>query len=275
MELAVFEPSLYRSTVKSFLQRHQIADVKADYKGLGAVLEAFKEIPYENVSKLLRQKNWTGGDELLLRLPDVLWNDFQENKLGGTCYSLTFFLEVILSNLGFECYPVSADMKWGRNVHCGLAVILEGVHWWCDPGYLLMTPMVLSGKFQQVYRTESSGIQLVFDGLKYRLGTFHGREIKWRYSFIDSKCKRSNFLHYWLASFEQRGMNGVCLTRQQKEGMIYIHNRFFKEVSRSAVRKSRLDSNWLKEIERLFGIPGILLEEAYSITKSRGKQCSR
>jgi arylamine N-acetyltransferase len=273
VELAVFEPVHYREVVDSFLQRNQITGAGADFKGLRAVLEAFKEIPYENVSKLLRQKSSSGSDELLLRLPDRVWHDFLENKLGGTCYSLTFFLEVILVNMGFKCYPVSADMKWGRDVHCGLVVMLEGVHWWCDPGYLLMTPMALSGRKQQIYRTESSGVQLIFDGSKYQVGTFHGNDNKWRYSFMDRKCERSDFLNYWLSSFSQPGMNGVCLTRQKKEGMIYIHNNFFKEVSRAEIRKNRMDGNWLKEIERLFGIPELLVEEAYSITKSRGKGC--
>ena len=272
MELAVFEPGLYREVVQSFLQRYQIAGIGSDFKGLGAVLEAFKAIPYENVSKLLRQKRWGGGDELLLRLPDQVWHDFLEYKLGGTCYSLTFFLEVILANIGFECYPVSADMNWGRDVHCGLVVMLEGVHWWCDPGYLLLTPMALTGKGQQIYRTESSGVQLSYDGLTYRLGTFHGRDNKWRYSFIDRKCERSDFLNYWLASFTQPGMNGVCLTRLEKEGMIYIHNNFLKEVNRAVIRKNRMDGNWLKEIERIFGIPEIMVEEAYSITQDRGKK---
>ena len=272
MEIAVFEIEQYRRIAEKFLAHHGIVGKKPDFNGLNQVLQVFRSIPYENVSKLIKYGRRYGSGEVEIRLPDVVWQEYQEFGLGGTCYSLTFFLEALLGNLGFMCYPVSADMKWGKDVHCGLVVILEGVHWWCDPGYLLMTPLQLSGRRQQVYRTQSSGLILENDGTRYSLITFNGRQKKRRYTFKDRICNREEFLRYWLKSFEQPGMNGICLTRQEREGMIYIHNNYFREVSKDGIRKIRMEGNWLKRIEQIFGVPKILLEEAHNFARQRRKK---
>ncbi|MDP8221695.1 MAG: arylamine N-acetyltransferase [Candidatus Stygibacter frigidus] len=272
MEIAVFNIEQYRNIADKFLEHNGITDIKPDFRGLNQVLQAFRSIPYENVSKLIKYGRRYGYGEVEIRLPDTIWREYLESGLGGTCYSLTFFLETILANAGFTCYPVSADMKWGKDVHCGLVVMLDGVHWWCDPGYLLMTPLQLSGRKQQVYRTRSSGVILEYDRIKYSLITFNGRQKKRRYSFKDRVCNREKLLKLWLKSFERPGMNGICLTRQEREGMIYIHNNYFREVSRSGIKKNRMDGNWMKQIEKTFGIPENLLEEADSFSRERGKK---
>ncbi len=271
MNLALFDCERYHKETRELLNWFEIENAQADFNGLNRILQAFQSIPYENVSKLIRYRKWRGDEQAMIRLPDTIWQEFCENHLGGTCWSLTFFLETILTNRGFDCYPISADMKWGDNVHCGIVVIIDQEHWLCDPGYLLMTPILLSDKMQQMFRTESSGVKLIYDGKKYRLATFHGREVKWRYSFCDIPCRRDEFVKHWLASFEQPTMNGICLTRQQAQGMIYINNNYFREVTRDKIRKNRLAGNWIREIEKIFGIPEIFLEEAYSITKSKGE----
>jgi len=272
LEITVFEIEQYRGVAEIFLAHHGIAEIKPDFSGLNQVLQAFRSIPYENVSKLIKYGRGYGNGEVKIRLPDTIWQEYQEFGLGGTCYSLTFFLEAILANTGFMCYPVSADMNWGKDVHCGLVVLLDGMHWWCDPGYLLMTPLQLSGRRQQVYRTDSSGVILEYDGIKYSLITFNGRQKKRRYTFKGRVCNREEFLRYWLRSFERPGMNGICLTRQERDGMIYIHNNYFREVNRSGIKKKRMDGNWFKQIEKTFGIPERLLEEAHNFAWQRRKK---
>jgi len=272
LEITVFNVEQYSKVTDKFLEHHGIAEIKPDFSGLNQVLHAFRSIPYENVSKLIKYGRGYGNGEVEIRLPDTIWQEYQGFGLGGTCYSLTFFLEAILTNTGFMCYSVSADMKWGKDVHCGLVVMLDGMHWWCDPGYLLMTPLQLSGRKQQVYRTDSSGVILEYDGIKYSLITFNGRQKKRRYTFKDRVCNREEFLRYWLKSFERPGMNGICLTRQERDGMIYIHNNYFREVSRSGIKKKRMDGNWFKQIEKAFGIPERLLEEAHNFAWQRRKK---
>ncbi len=267
MYLPVFAPEGFAQETKDFLNHYGLQKIKPDYVGLYMILSAFQAIPYENVSKLIRYNRIRQTGFEIIRLPDTVWNEYLSDNLGGTCYSLTFFLESILKNCGFYCYPVTADMKRGKNIHCALVVVLENRHWLCDPGYLLMSPMLLNGKMQSVYSTASRGVKLRYNGINYSLTTFNSSNIKWRYTFRDTPCDKKDFLDYWLASFSQPTMNGVCLTRQQKEGMIYVHNNYFREVNRNMIRKNRLGGNWTKKIEKIFGIPENLIEEAYAYSQ--------
>jgi arylamine N-acetyltransferase len=163
-------------------------------------------------------------------------------------------------------------MNWGKNVHCGLIVSCAGENWLCDPGYLLMTPLKLREVPQSIYRNQTSGVKLNFEGGRFYLSTFRGKKEKWRYSFRNIPCERDKFVKYWLKSFEQPGMNGICLTRQENGSMVYIHNNFIKEVNSHKISKRRVHGNWLGEIRQYFSIPRRFLEEACGITQERRQQ---
>jgi len=120
------DPAEWRQTARDFLRYYNISAATAcSIDKLGEVLQAFIAIPYENLSKIIKF-NQKHQDADLLRLPDEVWQDFRRHRLGGTCFSLTFFLDAVLHELGFTTYPVMARMNTGPNRHCALIILHEG-----------------------------------------------------------------------------------------------------------------------------------------------------
>jgi len=266
-EIILLQSSHFREVTASFLEKSGINVTKPDFVKLQTILAAFSKIPYENVSKIIRYNSLISTKQEVFRLPDTLWHDYQRYSLGGTCFSLTYFLQTILENCGYHCYPVSADMKWGKHVHCAIVVCLEGQNWLCDPGYLLHEPLLLDNMERKIYRTETQGVMISYDLNRYNLATFQGNQINWRYSFNDIPCEQSEFVKWWLQSFGEPTMKGICLTRQEKHGMIYVHNNYFREVNAMGIKKRRVEQNWIGNIVDIFGIPADMLQDAYEITR--------
>ena len=79
----------YRRETDFFLKYAGIAVSKPGHLHLQTILAAFSQIPYENVSKIIRYSTLHLSQEALFRFPDVLWDDFRRFALGGTCFSLT------------------------------------------------------------------------------------------------------------------------------------------------------------------------------------------
>ena len=95
--------------------------------------------------------------------------DHRAHHLGGTCFSLTYFLEIVLSLHGFQCYPIMADMRYGRNVHCALVVTVDHAKYLVDPGYLLNQPIPVTTQDSVVFKNEFLGIELTFEHEEYFL----------------------------------------------------------------------------------------------------------
>lgn len=259
--------SSFHKESSEFLEHFDISLNQSAEKILIEVLRVFSQIPYENVSKLNRLSDYSIEDHRILRLPDQVWTEYRNHSLGGTCFSLTYFLQCILDYCKISCYPVTADMKWGQNVHCGLSVVINNQSYWCDPGYLLTEPLLLNKTKKKFYRTESRGICLDFADDIYHLSTFTGNQINWRYKFENKVCPQDKFIHHWLDSFKMPSMNGICLSRQNTDGMLYVHNNYFREVSNAGVKKQRKEFGWISDIESSFGISSKFLTAAYDISK--------
>ena len=185
---------------------------------------------------------------------------------GGTCFSLTFYLQSILTQHDFMCYPVIAHMRNRPNVHCALVVIMNRLKYLVDPGYLLTQPMEIHPDKPRLYRTTHTGVELRFnkDDESYHLYTFDREEIKWRYTFMDQPLQADEFLKHWQASFYQGTMHGICMTRVQDDGMIYLHNDYLQVTSIEGKIKKKLKENYLDTVQDLFGISPQWVEEALS-----------
>ena len=117
-------PEQHDDSVNYFQEFFQLKLEKPDLPTLQKILEKFATIPYENISKIIKlSQAWE--NEQKIRLPEEVIDDHANFHLGGTCFSLTFFLETILLHQGFQCYPVMADMKAGRNIHCAIIVLYD------------------------------------------------------------------------------------------------------------------------------------------------------
>lgn len=262
-KITSLDHSAHFDGVQHFMDFYRLRAKSPQFSFLQEILEDFANIPYENLSKIIKlNKAWDAQDKI--RLPEEVIEDHVTFRLGGTCFSLTFFLQSILSQNGFICYPIMADMRAGRNIHCCLIVILHSVKYLVDPGYLLTQPMEINPQSPRLFRTEFAGVELRFDAKNktYNLYTFNKNEIKWRYRFQDRPVSSEEFLQHWLASFGWNSMHGICLTKVTNGGFIFVRKTFMRETTFTEKRNFNIKKNYHDAINEIFGIDKQLIEQA-------------
>lgn len=258
----VLKSGQFTEAVRSFHSFHGTGVRTAGLKALEEILSFFSQFPYENISKIIKYQHHFEGPEKI-RLPDEVMEDHARYRLGGTCFSLTFFLKSILEEHGYVCYPVMADMRWGKNVHCAMIVVLDGRKYLVDPGYLLNQPMEIADDKPRLYKTDVTGVELVRGkNQTYELYTFDRRQMKWRYRFHDRPVPPEEFLEHWLASFSWNSMHGLCLTKVEKDRMVYVHKTHMRETTFEGKRNINIKSDVHGAIHRSFGISEEIVEEA-------------
>lgn len=258
------DPQAHQPTMHHFNQLFGISPKKPDIHYLIELLGYFAQFPYENLSKIVSYQNHFNKNSRI-RLPDQILEEYRQHHLGGTCFSLTFFFYTILTLNGYQCYPIMAEMKSGPNVHCALIVIFEKQHYLVDPGYLLHQPMEITANKTRMYKSSIAGVELVPQKNQfYNLFTFTRTQIKWRYRFQDYPVPIDQFLQHWLDSFKWNSMNGFCLTKVEKDRMIYIHKTFMRETNFLTKKNHNIKKNYHQAINQSFGISPEYIEQAQS-----------
>ena len=240
---------------------------------LQEILQSFSNIPYENLSKIIKLNNtWNSQDKI--RLPEEIIKDYIAHKLGGTCFSLTFFLQAILLQNGFKCYPIMADMHAGKNIHCCLIVILDETKYLVDPGYLLTQPIEINPQRCKLIINEFAMVKLRHDNKNktYDLYTITKNASKWRYRFKDIPVSHNAFLKHWFASFGRNSMNRIYLTKIVNNGLIYVRNNFMRKTTFEGKQNFNIKKNCPAAINEVFGIDKQLIEQAQAALKENLKK---
>jgi arylamine N-acetyltransferase len=260
--LICLDPSSHKQAVRAFLSHYDIEGRPLE-KDLVRILREFSRIPYENLSKIIKL-NHHFLTPSCIRLPEEVLDGFLTYRLGGTCFSLTFFLLSILEHAGFMAYPVIAHMRNRPNCHCALVLLMNQRHYLIDPGYLLSQPMEIHPDAPRLYRSPTVGVELQFDAEDetYHLYTIERGERKWRYRFQDQPLSLETFLGYWLDSFYQGTMHGICITHTRGDTRLYLHNRYVQVSNERGREKRRLKDDLHRTIEELFGIRDETVDEA-------------
>jgi arylamine N-acetyltransferase len=265
----------YSNVARKFIQNSEIISKPGTLDHISKIALKFSALPYENLSKILNFYRF--GDAEHFRMPDELFEEHQKHRLGGTCFSLTYFLLEILTYTGYDCAPILGDMKWGENVHSAIIVELHNQTFLVDPGYLIHKPLPLSRDTRTRFLTEHSGIEIRFDqeSEKYNLYTFRHGNFTWRYRFSEKPVDMSSFSRHWMESFYKPSMHGIVLTKASQKEMIYIHNDFMKITSSEKVRRDESRDTIEKTIAREFGISLDIVEEArmaLEVNRSRERE---
>ena len=265
----ILMPGQHTGAVTAFRKHFTISRDKPDVTLLKEILAHYSRLPYENLSKIIKHHRFEDATEKI-RLPEEVMEDHARFHLGGTCFALTFFLENILKQHGYNCYPVMADMRYGPNTHCAMIVLLNGIKHLVDPGYLLNEPMELTQNRPRLYETEFSGVELVYqpESSLYEIYTFRKDEIKWRYQFRDIPVDPERFAELWASSFTWNGMHGLCLTRTEKGRMVYVHKTFMRETSFDKKTNYNIKKDYHHRIHEVFGITPERVEEALAALES-------
>jgi len=263
---------MHYNVIRNFNKYFNICPQPANLKLLKKIVGSFSKIPYENISKIIKNNDIASNQ---IRLPQDVFNDYIQYNLGGTCFSLTFFLQTILEAHNFLAYPLLANMRYGKNCHCALIVIINSSRYLIDPGYLLNTPMLLDPEKRVVFHSEISGIELTF----YReadlidLYTFNSIEKKWRYQLTDRPVSTETFMKHWQASLKWNSMNSLCLTKIEKGCMTYIHRTYMSKISGDLRKNFKIKNNLSETINFNFAIDPEITEKALEIIESRKNKC--
>ncbi len=259
----LLDPHNQNTAVNRFMDFFRLKSQSPSVGFLQGILSAFANLPYENISKIINlNRNFLSSGHV--RLPERIIDEHALYKFGGTCFSLTFFLQSILSRHGFLCYPVMADMRHRSNIHCALMVILDNRKFLVDPGYLLNHPMEIHPDKPRLYYSEHNGIELQFEKEVdiYHLYTFDRQQKKWRYRFRDNPTPPDRFLQYWLDSFYKAPMHSICLLKIQGNGLLYMHNDYFQITTIDGKQKRRVKEKIHTTVHEVFGIKPEQVEQA-------------
>jgi len=270
-QLQLQRGNFYREA-RQFLDDHRIPLEKLSLQHLELIARQFSQIPYENISKIIKHAQ---QQDIAFRMPDEIYEDFRKFRLGGTCFSLTYYLLEILQFCGYSCGPVMGDMKWGDNVHTAILVNYNDTSYLVDPGYMIHQPLKISKDTRQRYLTPHSGIDIRFvpEMERFDLYTFRSGNYTWRYRFTPSAVNMDEFTRHWIDSFTKPTMNGIILTKTANDEMVYVHNDFIKVTGRDNVRRANSKDTAEKVIHNEFGIPLNLVEETrLALTRNREKR---
>ena len=258
---AVSEPLAYAASAAEFKALMGLRAERPSLEALERLLSIFTRLPYENLSKILKYRQQRSE---AIRLPDEVVEDHARHGLGGTCFSLTFFLLSLLAQSGYTAYPVLADMRYGPNTHCAAVLLWEGGKFLIDPGYLLTRPLAVRPDRPSVLTTAVSTVELLFDPTdeRYHLYTIQNDERKWRYVWTDAPTPMEDFFRHWRDSFHWSGMRGLCLNKVADDRMVYVHKRYLRETSLSGKKSLMIKDQYHVTIERFFGIRQETVEAA-------------
>ena len=253
----------------AFRKHFSVRSPEGDVDFAAEIVKSFSRIPYENISKIIKNSTCPTLEDKV-RLPLEVIEDHIERNLGGTCFSLTFFLESLFKNSGFSCYKIMADMKSGDNVHCAVVLTIGRRKFLADPGYSVNTLLPMDGPLVRTKTTAFGGIELQFkpDENRYHLFTFRSDEKKWRYRFRDVAVSDADFERYWAESFDKPTLDQICLYRPTPDGLLYVHNNHVRLTSYATLHRERIEEGLDTTIQKLFGIDSRLVEEAQTMLSS-------
>ncbi|MFQ6103710.1 MAG: arylamine N-acetyltransferase [Candidatus Glassbacteria bacterium] len=259
----ILEPERYRAASTGFFKHFSFTPGGPVRDFLELLMERYTMIPYENLSKIIKRE-YVGTGPGRLRLPEEVLGDHIERGLGGTCFSLSFYLMSILHNAGLESYICMAHMRRRKNVHCVTVVrTIEGKYL-LDPGYVISSPVPMKRNSPVVLKTPHAFVRLTYDNVRRVFDLFSGNrdELKWRYRFSDVPVSLADFLEHWQSSFDQQTMDNICITLRRGNRLVYVHGDYYRESRIDGFSKRRLKQNLHGTIQRVSGVSGQVIEEA-------------
>ena len=240
---------------------------------LADVSRAFSRIPYENLTKIIRNQNEKSA-ERARRWPLEVVSDHISLGAGGTCFSLTATLLHILRALHWRAEPILADRRYGPNTHCAVIVWIGGTAHLLDPGFLIVRPIPLDGQKEMRINTSFNEVVLTRDesGEKLNLCTLQQGNRTHRLTFKASPADPGEFLQAWDESFDWDMMRYPLLTRVRGERQIYLQGRSLQVRSMESVKKIEADPAELPIlITREFGVSSEIAVAALEILRRKGE----
>jgi len=251
-----------KRTASIFFDGFGLRPGRTDLSALETFIQEFSSIPWENLTKFLAKVRGEGR----IRTPEMVLGQFFGKGTGGTCFSLTDALALVLTEAGFRCRPLMADMNHGRNIHCALLVEdPEGNSYLADPGYLVPRPIPLRpGRSSEL---ELAGGKLVWkpeEGGAFSLYTERSGSSTWRYRIRTDPVSREEFLNHWRSSFHQTGMNSLHINLREDRERLSAHNCNLRREGPGGNSNEKLREDYPGRVQSYFGIHREIAAAAYT-----------
>jgi arylamine N-acetyltransferase len=231
-------PGQFEQEALAFLENFSFNGPHPSLEHIYQLARYFSRLPYENISKILKRDQ---GHAHLLRLPDELLHDHLRWQLGGTCFSLTYYLCGIFTVMGYQAAPLICDLNWGSRNHAAVKLSFAGQHFLVDPGYMIFAPLILDHRTARSRLSADTGVELRFDetSKRYAVYTLRNGQATRRYQFASHGISYADFARAWLESFDQPGMDDLTLTQVKNGEMLYIQGDFIKFTRPDKVERFR------------------------------------
>jgi arylamine N-acetyltransferase len=233
---------------------------------LESIVSHFSNIPYENLTKIIRASAFKDPDERLRQPLEVL-QDYIRWGAGGTCFSLTFCLQALLRDYGYTgCFRM-ADLGSRQYNHCALVVYFQDRPYLLDPGYLVTRPLPIPEKGSIVYETRLRPVILERDQMKEGLNfsTIETDGVRHRYYLHGNDCDEDTFIGFWHDSFTWNMMHSMLVTKVIPDGRFYLHNRYVRWFNRDGHESARLKEQFDESVTELTGIDRTIVIQAREI----------
>lgn len=250
-----------------FFCRQYGLDLEEDrLRTLGTLATSFSQLPYENLTKIIRSSR-NGKGPAARRLPDRVLTDHQDLGTGGTCFSLTAALLHLVRSLGIRAHPILADRHYGSDTHSALLVWIRGRPHLLDPGYLVVDPIPVEESRDVEVETPFNRLLLSPESPgRLRLYTRQQGGRSHRLTFKTSPADPGQFLKAWDESFSWEMMTHPLLTRVQGGKQIYLNGRRLQIRTHTEVVRQELDLEELRlQIASTFGIAVPVVRTALAI----------
>jgi N-hydroxyarylamine O-acetyltransferase len=255
---------------KLFAKYLEILEIEKDPPSLELlrkiVKSHLKKIPFENISKLLYKKKG------MLDIPDLqlYLSGIKKHHFGGTCYSINYYLYLLLEYLGFNIKLCGADMR-NPDVHLISMVNVEDKEFIVDCGYaapfLEPLPRDLPEDFVINFGDEKYILKPQNKDGTSKVEQFYKEELKHWYTAKPKARHNNEFKKVVKDSYDDNAlfMNALLITKFSDKYSVSIRNLSITEISdeKVLIRKiTKVDIPTLANEK--FGMPEDLVAETIS-----------
>lgn len=246
--------------IERFKDCYAVRDGDPGLPYLRTIAAAFSHLPYENVTKILKDARATQPAHKLRATEEVL-QDHLRWKTGGTCFSLCNALQEILQSAGFDCFIAMADMHYGASIHCAVMVRLNERDYLLDPGYLLHDPIPLPECGMEVVRETAMNTVLLRceSPSVFSLYTNEAGQTKWRYRLHANRISRQEFTEHWIHSFSLNSMEHLMFARMGDTARLYFRKDRLEQVEKDSRRKIIIPNSEIAALSQWFDVPSDLI----------------
>ena len=255
--------------IDRFCNRYGIDRNTAGRALIEQVAGAFSNVPYENLTKIIKSDVLVNAQSAL-RFPGEVLSDHLAWGTGGTCFSLTAAVIAVFDALGIEAQPLLADRHYGSDTHCGLVVMHGTAPLLIDPGYLFFVPTPLPERTTVAVSLGYTTIELVplGDGSRIELATLVKGSRKVRLTYKRAPVDPETFVRAWEASFAWEMMTYPVLTRCTAGQHLYMQGgRVALRTSERTVRRALDPAEQMTFIGSEMGIADEIIKKAWGVIR--------